>query len=60
MQRALTLGDKNGFDVKPLQGSASRFRLRVGDYRVVYTLENGQLVVWVLAVGNRREIYRST
>ncbi|MCZ4507376.1 type II toxin-antitoxin system RelE/ParE family toxin [Streptomyces sp. ActVer] len=30
----------------------------VGDYRVVYTAEDGQLIVWVLAVGNRRDIYR--
>ncbi|MFD7805414.1 type II toxin-antitoxin system RelE family toxin [Streptomyces cellulosae] len=25
---------------------------------VVYTVEDGRLVVWVLTVGNRREIYR--
>jgi hypothetical protein len=29
-----------------------------GGYRVVYTVEDGQLIVWVLAVGNRRDIYR--
>lgn len=30
----------------------------VGDYRVVYTVEDGQLIVWVLVDGNRRDIYR--
>jgi mRNA interferase RelE/StbE len=30
----------------------------VGDYRVFYTVEDGQLIVWVLAVGIRRDIYR--
>ncbi|MFD9359877.1 type II toxin-antitoxin system RelE/ParE family toxin, partial [Streptomyces sp. NPDC060031] len=28
-------------------------RLRVSDYRVVYTLDNGALVVWVVQVGHR-------
>jgi hypothetical protein len=35
-----------------------RWRLRFGDYRVVYTVEDGQLIVWVPAVGNHRDIYR--
>jgi len=26
--------------------------------RLVYTVEDGQLIVWVLAVGNRRDVYR--
>jgi len=40
-----------------LKGS-NRYRLRVGDYRVIYTfdLTNGKL--YLLAVGHRREIYR--
>ncbi len=51
-------GDTTAFDVKALQGHDARWRLRVGDYRVVYTVEDGQLVVWVLAVANRRDVYR--
>lgn len=43
-------------DVKKLAGREG-YRLRVGDYRVIYTLENNLLVIVVLAVGNRREIY---
>ncbi|MFB7476737.1 type II toxin-antitoxin system RelE/ParE family toxin [Kitasatospora sp. NPDC056184] len=58
LQRALDLGDTTGFDIKALQGHSARWRLRVGDHRAVYTVEGGQLVVWVLAVGNRREVYR--
>ncbi|WP_307783143.1 type II toxin-antitoxin system RelE/ParE family toxin [Streptomyces sp. MBT53] len=42
-----------------LQGHNARWRLRVGDFRVVYTVEDGQLVVWVLAAGNRRDVYRN-
>ncbi|MDE0064344.1 MAG: type II toxin-antitoxin system RelE/ParE family toxin [Gammaproteobacteria bacterium] len=33
-------------------------RIRVGDYRVVYEIQQGQLVVLVIAVAHRREVYR--
>jgi mRNA interferase RelE/StbE len=58
LQRAMDEGDTAGFDIKALQGHSSRWRLRVGDYRAVYTIEDGQLIVWVIAVGHRRDIYR--
>ncbi|MER6533410.1 type II toxin-antitoxin system RelE/ParE family toxin [Streptomyces sp900105755] len=54
LQKAMDSGDISPFDVKALQGHSARWRLRVGDYRVVYTVEDGQLIMWVLAVGNRR------
>jgi mRNA interferase RelE/StbE len=59
LQKGLDAGDVAGFDIKALQGHSARWRLRVGDYRVVYTVEDGQLIVWVLAVGNRRDVYRN-
>ncbi|SBW19307.1 type II toxin-antitoxin system RelE family toxin [Protofrankia symbiont of Coriaria ruscifolia] len=34
-------------------------RLRVGDYRVVYLVDEGRIVVTVVRVGHRREVYRS-
>jgi mRNA interferase RelE/StbE len=58
LQKALDAGDATMFDIKALQGHHARWRLRVGDYRVVYTVEDDQLVVWVLAAGNRRDVYR--
>ncbi|MFE3196616.1 type II toxin-antitoxin system RelE family toxin [Embleya sp. NPDC055664] len=59
LQRAMDRGDTATFDIKALQGHSARWRLRVGDYRIVYTVEQGHLIVWVLAAGNRRDIYRS-
>ncbi|MBC8156174.1 MAG: type II toxin-antitoxin system RelE/ParE family toxin [Bacteroidetes bacterium] len=41
---------------KKLKGR-SGYRIRVGDYRVVYEIEDDKLVVLVLDVGHRREIY---
>ncbi|KUO19750.1 type II toxin-antitoxin system RelE family toxin [Streptomyces dysideae] len=58
LQKAMDAGETASFDIKTLQGHSARWRLRVGDYRVVYTVEDGQLIVWVLAVGNRRDVYR--
>ncbi|WP_324783350.1 type II toxin-antitoxin system RelE family toxin [Streptomyces sp. H51] len=51
-------GDTTALDVEALQGRSARWRIRVGDHRVVHTVEDGQLIVWVLAVGNRRDLYR--
>jgi mRNA interferase RelE/StbE len=43
--------------VKRLVGK-SGLRIRVGDYRVVYEVNNSRLLVLVVKVGHRREIYR--
>jgi mRNA interferase RelE/StbE len=34
------------------------WRIRIGDYRVVYSIEDTRLMVLVVRVGHRREIYR--
>lgn len=33
-------------------------RLRIGDYRVLYELQHGELVVLVVRIAHRREVYR--
>jgi mRNA interferase RelE/StbE len=57
-QKAMDAGDTASFDTKALRGHSARWRLRVGDYRVIYTIEDDQLILWVVAVGNRRDVYR--
>jgi mRNA interferase RelE/StbE len=42
---------------KPLKGEPGAWRLKVGDWRVVYEPQDDHLVVLVLALGHRREIY---
>jgi mRNA interferase RelE/StbE len=34
------------------------WRIRIGDYRVIYTIDDGKKEVVVFAIGHRREIYR--
>jgi mRNA interferase RelE/StbE len=41
-----------------LVGGTGEWRVRTGDYRIVYEIDDGVLVVLVVAVGHRREIYR--
>ncbi len=41
-----------------MKGYTGLYRLRVGDYRVIYTVNNGELVVYVIDVGNRGDIYK--
>ncbi|HYQ73908.1 type II toxin-antitoxin system RelE family toxin [Cellulomonas sp.] len=34
------------------------YRVRVGDYRILYTVDDGVLVVVVVTLGHRREVYQ--
>lgn len=43
---------------KKLHGDELYYRIRVGDYRVVYQVEGRQLVVVIVKIGHRREVYR--
>jgi mRNA interferase RelE/StbE len=40
-----------------LKGS-TRYRARIGDYRIIYTFDLEQNKIHLLAIGHRREIYR--
>lgn len=41
-----------------LQGGGDLYRIRSGDYRIIYEIEDDRSVVRVVSVGNRRDIYR--
>ena len=41
-----------------LVGGAGEWRVRTGDYRIVYEIEEERLLVLVLSAGRRREIYQ--
>jgi mRNA interferase RelE/StbE len=44
--------------VEALQGASDLYRIRVGDYRVLYQLRRTALVVLVVRIGHRRDVYR--
>jgi len=36
-----------------------KYRIRQGNYRIIYSIQDTQLTVWVVKVGHRREVYRN-
>ncbi len=43
---------------KKLADNAAYYRVRVGDYRVLYEVRDREIVVLVIRIGHRREVYR--
>jgi len=44
--------------VEKMEGDESTYRIRMGEHRIVYEIRDKVLVVLVLKVGHRREVYR--
>lgn len=45
-------------DIKVMQGYENLYRLRIGQYRFIYKIEQGELIVFVIKAGNRGEVYK--
>ena len=45
-------------NIKPLQGYDDLYRLRIGSYRIIYRIDGNKLVVIVLKIGNRGDVYK--
>ena len=43
---------------KKLAGNTAYFRIKVGDYRVLYEVRDRDVLVLVIKIGHRREVYR--
>ena len=35
-----------------------RYRIRQGRYRIIYSIQDNELTVWVVKIGHRKDIYR--
>jgi mRNA interferase RelE/StbE len=62
-KRIVTATEELGSNPHPigslkLAGEDNLWRIRVGDYRIVYTIENKQLIVLVVRIAHRRDVYR--
>jgi len=44
--------------IKKMKGASDLYRIRLGDYRVLYELRNDRLIVIVIKIGHRSEVYR--
>lgn len=59
VKRMKTLqNDPRPRDVKKLAGEDNLYRIREGDYRIIYTIQDKELIVLVLKIGDRKEVYR--
>lgn len=43
---------------RKLQGETAQFRIRIGDYRIIYRVDGKRVTVLILKIGHRREVYR--
>ena len=44
--------------VEKLKGGDDLYRIRVGDYRVIYQVKNKALIVLIVKIGDRKEVYQ--
>ena len=45
-------------DIKHLQGYEDLYRLRVGQVRLIYKIENDELLIFIIKAGKRGDIYK--
>lgn len=45
-------------DVKKLQGNTKDYRLRVGDYRIIFSKDDKNLIIKIIQIAPRGEIYK--
>ena len=43
---------------KKLEGGDKEYRIRTGDYRIVYRIEDAFLVIEVIQIGHRKDVYK--
>jgi len=41
-----------------LRGASNLYRIRHADYRIIYSVDSGELVIIVIKVAHRKEVYR--
>lgn len=44
--------------VRKLQGMENHFRIRIGEYRVIYRIDGKRVIVVIVRIGHRRDVYR--
>lgn len=44
--------------IKKIQNKRNCYRIRTGDYRVIYSIQKNQLIVEIIRLGHRKDVYR--
>jgi mRNA interferase RelE/StbE len=51
-------GEPRPNGVVKLAGEDDLYRIRVGDYRIIYCIQDEQLLILVVKIGHRKDVYR--
>ena len=43
---------------KKIRGKDNHYRIRVGDYRIIYTPQESKLIIRVIRIGHRKDVYK--
>jgi mRNA interferase RelE/StbE len=58
-QRILALADNpRPVGVEKLSGTSEKYRLRQGNFRILYEIQDDAFVVYIVQIGDRKEVYR--
>lgn len=55
--KELTSSKSDHLNIKKLKSKNDLYRLRMGDYRIVYCIKHEKIIVYVVAIGHRKDIY---
>lgn len=55
---SLLAGDPRPAGCRKMSGYEDIYRIRTGNYRVIYEIDGQQIVIVILKIGHRREAYR--
>jgi mRNA interferase RelE/StbE len=62
LKRILSRIEKLGDDPRPIGceklAGEELYRIRQGKYRIVYSIQDNELTVWVIKLGHRKDVYR--
>ena len=59
MQRIAVLAEDPRPPGSEKLSAQERYRIRQGTYRIIYSIQDNELTVWVVKVAHRREVYRA-
>ncbi|HKO36419.1 MAG TPA: type II toxin-antitoxin system RelE/ParE family toxin [Pyrinomonadaceae bacterium] len=58
-QRILGLAENpRPVGVEKLSGTAEKYRIRQGNFRILYEIQDDVLIVYIVRIGDRKEVYR--
>ena len=55
--KQLTSEQACALNIKKLKSKINLYRLRVGDYRIIYSIEHAKVIIYIVDVGHRKDIY---